>query len=173
MNDQFVIGIVGAPFGLDGSVKIKSLSGETAHLLRLTKAVLRHEGAEKILDVAESSAPSASAQNQPVVFMRFAGYSSPEEAKALSGFELIAGREDAAPLQPGEFYVEDLKGLAVIAGGAGIGAIAAIIEGGGGDLAEIQMHSGEKKLVPFRKEFFPVIDMEKRQAVLDNAWVLE
>ena len=184
MQEQFVAGIIGAPFGLHGFVKVKPLSGETEHLLRLKEAVLRLDGREKLLAIEESSAaPSA-------VLMRFAGYNSPEDAKALSGAELLVSRKDAAPLRPGEFYVEDLKGLAVLdgdvgdvgdAGNAGenavdapvIGHIAAIIEGGGGDLAEIQLNDGEKKLVPLMKQFFPDIDPQNGHIILKNLWILE
>jgi 16S rRNA processing protein RimM len=179
VQEQFVAGIIGAPFGLHGFVKVKPLSGETEHLLRLKEAALRLDGGEKLFTIEESSAAV------PAVLMRFAGYNSPEDAKALSGAELLVSREDAAPLRPGEYYVEDLKGLAVLDGDVGdaagenaserqvIGRIAAIIEGGGGDLAEIQLNDGEKKLVPLRKQFFPDIDPQNGHIILKNLWILE
>jgi 16S rRNA processing protein RimM len=169
MTEQFIAGIVGAPFGLKGFVKVKPLSGEIDHLLRLKTATLRHEGKEQSLAIEEIAAIP------PAVAIHFAGYSTPEAAKALHGAQLIVGRKDAAPLQDGEFYVEDLKGLAVIAGEGGqvLGHIINIIEGGGGDLAEIRLHSGEVKLVPFRKEFFAAVDLAKKQVTLQNLWVLE
>ena len=45
MTEQFVAGIVGTPFGLKGFVKVKPLSGEIEHLLKLTAATLRRDGA--------------------------------------------------------------------------------------------------------------------------------
>ena len=171
MTEQFIAGIVGAPFGLKGFVKVKPLSGEIDHLLKLKTATLRRDGKEQSLAIEEV------APIPPAVAIRFAGFHSPEAAKALRGAELLVNREDAAPLQSGEFYVEDLKGLAVFAdesdSGRIVGHIVNIIEGGGGDLAEIRLHSGEVKLVPFRKEFFAVIDLAKKQATLQNLWVLE
>jgi len=173
-RDSFIAGIVGAPFGLEGFVKVKPLSGEIEHLLKLKTAVLRQGGKERVLAV-EESAPSL-----PALVMRFEGFHSPEEAKALAGAELIVSREEAAALKPGEFYVEDLKGLAVLAppkeadeNGKILGHINAIIEGGGGDLAEITLNSGQRKLVPFRKEFFSGIDPENRRITLNNLWILE
>jgi 16S rRNA processing protein RimM len=106
--------------------------------------------------------------------MRFAGIDSPEAAKTLGGAQLLVGREQASPLHAGEFYVEDLKGLAVTApDGEIIGRITDIIEGGGGELAEIRLNNGELKLVPFRREFFPEIAPEKGMAALQNVWILE
>jgi 16S rRNA processing protein RimM len=166
---RFTAGIIGAPFGLEGFVKVKPLSGEIEHLLRLKSAALRQDGKERVLAIEES------APNAPNVVMRFAGFNSPEAARALGGAELIVSREEAAALKPGEFYVEDLKGLAVIAEPSAqiLGHINAIIEGGGGDLAEITLNNGNPKLVPFRKEFFTCIDLEKRQVTLNNLWILE
>jgi len=169
-REKFIAGIVGAPFGLEGFVKVKPLSGEIEHLLKLKSATLRKDGKERVLAV-EESAPSL-----PALVMRFAGFNSPEEAKALAGAELIVSREEAASLKPGEFYVEDLKGLEVLASGENpqvLGHIHAIIEGGGGDLAEITLTDGKRKLVPFRKEFFSGIDLENRRVILDNLWILE
>ena len=171
---EFIAGIVGAPFGLEGFVKVKPLSGEIEHLLRLKSAVLRQDGKERVLAIEES------APNIPVVVMRFAGFNSPEAAKALAGAELIVSREDAAALKPDEFYVEDLKGLAVLAPAAEaappsevLGHINAVIEGGGGDLIEIRLTDGTLKLVPFRKEFFSSLDLENRRLTLNNLWILE
>jgi 16S rRNA processing protein RimM len=66
-----------------------------------------------------------------------------------------------------------LKGLQVISvTGEAIGRITDIIEGGGGELAEIQLVQ-EKKLVPLNKEFFKEISPEKGRAVLQNLWILE
>jgi 16S rRNA processing protein RimM len=174
-NPFFTAGIVGAPFGLEGFVKVKPLSGEIEHLLKLKSATLRQSGKERVLAV-EDCRPSL-----PMVVMRFAGFNNPEAAKALAGAELIVSREEAAALKPGEFYVEDLIGLAVLAppqAEAGedrqiLGHINAIIEGGGGDLAEITLTSGKLKLVPFLKVFFSGIDLENRRITLNNLWILE
>jgi 16S rRNA processing protein RimM len=168
VTEKFIIGLAGAPFGIKGFVKIHPLSGETEHLLKLQSVVISKDGKEQTLQI-EESAPSL-----PDVIMRFAGINSPEAAKTLNGAQLIAGREQAAPLKKGEFYIEDLKGLPVtVENGDIIGNIADIIEGGGGELAEIKLSNGEKRLIPFRKEFFPEINPEKGRVVLQNLWILE
>ena len=172
MIDRFVAGLVGAPFGLKGFVKVKPLSGEIAHLLKLQSAVLRQKGREKTVAIEECS-PALSQ-----VVMKFAGIGSPEAAKVLSGAELLVCREDASPLGPGEFYVEDLKGLAVAAAGSGesdeiLGHVTGIVEGGGGDLVEIRLSTGEFKFVPFRKEFFVPVKPETGRLILLERWILE
>jgi 16S rRNA processing protein RimM len=168
VTNRFTAGMVGAPFGLKGFVKVRSFSGEIEHLLTLTRVTLRLGGAERIVAI-EASAPAL-----PNMVMKFAGIDSPEAAKALRGAELIVRREEASPLGPGEFYVEDLRGLEVAdEGGKTLGHIAGFVEGGGGDLAEIRLSTGELKLVPFRKEFFAPIEPETGRLVLRERWILE
>ena len=168
MTEKFIIALVGSPFGVKGFVKVRPCSGEIDHLLKLQSVIVSKDGKERLFQIEESSpAPSS-------VLMRFAGIETPEAAKTLSGAQLIAGREQAAPLGDGEFYIEDLKGLAVIAeNGDAIGHITDIIEGGGGELAEIELLNGEKRLVPFRHEFFSTIYPEKGNVTLQNLWILE
>jgi 16S rRNA processing protein RimM len=172
MTEKFIIGLIGSPFGVKGFVKIRPCSGEIDHLLKLKSVIVKKDGEERLLQIEESSCAP------PAVLMRFEGIDNPEKAKNLTGAQLIAGRDQAAPLGKGEFYIEDLKGLPVTGeDGQIIGCITDIIEGGGGDLAELQLVNGEKRLIPFRKEFFLGISLqdgpEKGKAVLQNLWILE
>jgi 16S rRNA processing protein RimM len=168
LTEKFVIAQIGAPFGLEGFVKVRPFSGEIDHLLKLRAVTVRQHGGERTLEIEESAAAP------PAVVMRFAGINSPEAAKTLGGAELIVSREQASPLQDGEFYVEDLKGLAVKGeNGEILGRLSGIVEGGGGELAEIRLLEGELKLVPFRKEFLGDINPEKGHVVLKNLWILE
>jgi 16S rRNA processing protein RimM len=161
---------VGAPFGLKGFVKVQPLSGESGHLERLNSVVLRQGTAERTWEVEET------ARNGSVLLMKFKGIDTPEAAKVLRGAELVTGRDHGAPLGRDEFYVEDLRGMAV-AGDAEdsdvLGEITDVLDTSGGSLVEIRLPSGELRLVPFRNEFLGDINLETRRAVLLNRWILE
>ena len=171
MTEKFIIGQVGAPFGIKGFVKVRPSSGEIDHLLKLQSVIIVKDGKEKLLNI-EESAPSHGGGVMSVL-MRFEGIDSPEAGKTLNGAQLLAGRDQAAPLGNGEFYIEDLKGLPVFGDNEEIGHITDIIEGGGGELAEIKLTNGEKRLIPFRKEFFIEINPAKGRVLLQNLWILE
>jgi 16S rRNA processing protein RimM len=163
--------LVGPPFGLKGFVKVKSLSGETAHLLKLKSVLLWQPGGERLWEVEESAPINTPASS---LLMKFRGIDTPEAARALRGAELITSRAHAAPLGEGEFYVEDLKGLGIFSkSGERLGEIAAILEGGGGSLVELRLPSGETRLVPFRNEFFGDIDLPGGRVILLQNWILE
>jgi 16S rRNA processing protein RimM len=168
LRTHFTLGRIGPPFGLKGFVKVKPFSGETAHFSGLKKLTLKHGDKEEIRDVAET------VSQEGTVLIRFAGIDNPEEAAHLNGAEIIAPRESAAPLKEGEYYVEDLKGLEVIdREGKALGQILDVLEGGGGDLAELKLLSGARRLAPFRKEFFGDVNVEEGKIVLLENWVLE
>jgi 16S rRNA processing protein RimM len=152
--------------------------------VQLKSVCLRQGDSNKLFTIEEimplGSSPEQQEDNSgEFLLVKFEGIDSPEAAKALAGAELIGDRSQAAPLKNGEYYIEDLKGLEVIAGvqdSSGddiLGHITNILEGGGGELAEIKLLSGEIKLIPFRKEFFGDISLEKHQAVLLEQWILE
>jgi 16S rRNA processing protein RimM len=168
VTEKFTVGTISAPFGVKGFVKIRIFSGETEHLLGLTEAVLRQNDTEKTFTVEETTPQGDS------LLMKFKGIDSPEAAKSLSGAEIVADRAHAAPLKPGEFYIEDLKGLNVTdQTGEILGTISDIIEGGSGELAELKLNTGETRLVPFRNEFFGRISLEDKRAILLEKWILE
>ena len=170
MLERFVAGVVGAPFGVKGHVKIRVHSGETSHLESLDTAVLRTGNTERSYVVEDTGgAPSS-------FVMKFRGIDSPEAAKALQGAELMVERSQAAPLEDGEHYIEDLRGLSVVLGsprGERLGELADILEGGGGQLAEVALDGGGRRLVPFRDEFFGEIDLAGGTIVLREKWILE
>ena len=189
MTETFSIAVVGSAYGLKGFVKVRSLSGETSHLEELKSVKLRKEEVEKVFSIEEILPSGANKENGNFLLVKFQGIDNPEAAAALKGAALIAGRPHAAPLKMGEYYVEDLKGLRVIAqdfqgkenppsdavspSEEVLGHIMDILEGGNGELAEIRLLSGEIKLVPFRKEFFSDISVEKGRALLLERWILE
>ena len=162
----FTLGLVGAAYGLKGFVKVKPFSGESAHFTLLEKVTLKKAEREEIREVAEVILGGNS------LLMRFTGIESPEAAASLAGAEIIALREYAAPLQEGEFCVEDLKGLEVVTvGGESLGFINDVIEGGGGNLTEVLFPSGKEQFAPFRKEFFGAPDFNRGTITLLEPWI--
>ncbi|MDR3356772.1 MAG: ribosome maturation factor RimM [Spirochaetaceae bacterium] len=171
IEERFVSAVVLAPFALGGFVKVRSLSGETEHLLRLSAAVLRGKTGERVYKIESARATGVSPQD---ILVKFKDIDTPEAAKALSGAEILLSRSEAAPLARDEFYIRDLKGLSVVdCDGRGLGELCDILEGGGGQLAELRLLSGETRLVPFRNEFFGEISLEKRKITLLSLWMLE
>jgi 16S rRNA processing protein RimM len=168
LKSQFVVGLLGSPFGLDGYIKVRSLSGETAHIARLRRVLLRRDGRERFFDVEGVDKKGES------LVIKLKGIDSPAAVRSLIGAEIVTGRENAAPLGPDEYYIGDLHGIAVVSqDGEVLGQVADVLEGGGGELVEVRLPSGELHLVPFRKEFFGEVSPEQGRAVFLCRWILE
>jgi 16S rRNA processing protein RimM len=167
MVEKFVVGVVRAPFGVKGFVKVQSYSGEIDHLVDLEKVLMIKNGVEKYFVVEETGGSASS------FVMKFEGVETPEAAKLLTGWELLVSRDAAAPLETDEYYIEDLKGLAVMLDDEKIGVIKDVLDGAASQLVEIALVSGESRLVPFKNEYFGPVDLQTRTAVLIDGWILE
>ncbi|MDR2864111.1 MAG: ribosome maturation factor RimM [Spirochaetaceae bacterium] len=182
--EQLVTAIVGQPFGVEGFLRLVSLSGENAHLVKLSAVLLREPSLGKKSE--KKYVIEQCKQNGAVLLVKFKGIETPEAAKQLCGSEVLVERSNAANLGAGEFYIEDLKGIRLVDEGGLVRAeICDIVEGGGALLAEIRLLSSdggagkipavqaEKRFIPFRNEFIGEISLEKNTAILLNSWILE
>jgi 16S rRNA processing protein RimM len=165
--DELALGRLGAPHGIDGRIKLVSFSGETDHLLSLTEATLKGGGRTLRVSI-ESVVPNGAG-----VLLAIAGYDSPETVRSLSGMELWAPRDKAAPLEDDQYYYADLVGCALVSGDRIVATVIAVCDSGGGDLLEAQKPDGVSSYVPFRKEFVGRVDIAARRIELVAPWILE
>ena len=164
--DQIAIGRVRSSFGLDGSFKVQSYSGETEHFLTLRSIELSKEG--KIRHAIVESVRVIG--NSPLV--KISGVDTPEAAKLLAGWDITVDRTFAAALAAGEYYQSDLVGLSVLANGVAVGTVASVYDGPQSVLLEVQTENGSR-LLPFMDRFVGDIDVEARTIELWELWFLE
>ncbi len=176
--DLLVTGFIRSSHGLDGFVKAESVSGEVAHFADLEEVYLRPRGAEgpgKRYGIEAVEGSSA------LLLLKFRGIDSPEEAKALSGLEILVPPDKACPLNEDEWYVDDLCQCYLVYEGNPIGRITNVLEGGAGDLLEVtlsegsdpEVSGGKTRLVPMRSEFIGNVDIEAKTVELMHRWILE
>ncbi len=166
-QDLLAIGRLGSPHGVQGFLRVQSYSGETAHFADLREVLLAREGERRGARVEESRVSG------PDVLLRLSGCSSPEDARAWTGWEILVPRSRAAPLGPGEYYIADLAGCDLVFAGVSVGTVEAVLEGGEAPLLEIRRPAGRAALVPFRKEFIGGVDTAGRRIELLVDWILE
>ena len=184
-GNLLVTGIVCSSHGVDGFVKIVSVSGETAHFRCFDTVFLKMRKTE---DVLKSYTIEVIQGSGRYVLIKFRGVDTPEQAKLLAGAELLVPRDMACPLGKGEFYISDLCQCSLVYKGALVGCITGVLEGGSDDLlevvltedscsgstGEIRKRAGTKTcLVPFRKEFVGKVDIAARTVELMHRWVLD
>jgi len=164
--EMIAIGKVRTSHGVHGFVKIVSYSGETDHFFDLKKILLKSDKLEKEYKIEEMKPMGGS------VIIKFDGIDNPEKAKTLSGLEIWVPRESASSLSEGEYYHADLIQCKIQFEDEVIGHVKSLLEGGGGELFEVLMTSGDTVLIPFRDEFIGNISIEKKLIELKSRWIL-
>jgi len=154
---EIIIGKIGAPRGLDGTLKIIPLTDFDGRFDGLEKISV----GGKIFDVEEVKHIGGQ------IFIKFAGVDSREVAKTLTNKFLTVDRADAAPLADGEFYIFDIIGCAVFSGDKKLGTVTNILKTGSNDVFEIDGNI----LIPALKSVVESIDIAaKKILVKENAY---
>jgi 16S rRNA processing protein RimM len=164
--ERLAIGVVHAAHGTAGEVRVRSFSGETDHLLRLGEVALRRGDSERQIRI-EACRPAP-----PGVLVKFAGIDDREAARALTGWELWVGRQDAAPLAAGEYYAVDLCRCGVYLGAERVGTVVGVCETGHAQLLEVVAADGRTVMVPFTDHFVGEVDVAGGRVELRDGEVM-
>ena len=146
---EIIVGKVGAPRGLDGTVRI----------IPLTDFDGRFDALEKISVGGKIFTIEAVKHIGEQLFIKFTGVDSREVAKTLTNKFLTVDRADAAPLADGEFYTFDIIGCEVFDGDKKIGTVTNVLKTGSNDVLEID----GKTLIPALKSVVRSIDIAAKK----------
>jgi len=155
-----MVGVVTAAHGITGEVKVKSFTA--------VPGSLGVYGPLQTDDGRQFAVSALRPAGADLVILRLSGVGSRDEAEALKGTKLFVPREALPAPAPGEFYHDDLIGLdARSPGGDTLGRITSVMNFGAGDILEITSEDGATELVPFSDRHVPVVDFEKRVAIIE------
>ena len=150
--------------GVDGALKIRSLSGETRHLRRLRQLTLVNGGTTQRFKV-ESARTAGS-----LLIAKLAGLDSREDAKGYAGWEVRVDRGNAARLGKGEYYLADLCRCRIVKDGRPAGKVKSVLEGSGRSFLEVERTNGENVLIPFEEPFVGRVDVSENSIELAADW---
>ena len=157
LSDPVVIGVVVAPHGVRGTLRVRAL-GPGRHL---------REGTEPV--VAGMRRRISAARQTPKGFLLdLEGVESRADAKPLGGEQLLLDREELDAPEEGEFYVADLVGLAAVNdAGEVVGTVADTFETAAHEILVVREVKDEQVLyLPFTLEHVPQVDLESGQIVV-------
>jgi 16S rRNA processing protein RimM len=157
-----LMGVFGAPQGVRGEIRVKSLTGEPSAIGAY--GPLTNKGRTRMF-AFESLRPL----RDDLLVARVTGILSREAAEAFKGVEIFARRDQLPAPDEDEFYYEDLVGLeAVDAAGGPIGRVVSLMNHGAGDVLGIApADGGETLLLPFTKSVAPRIDFAAGRIVIE------
>lgn len=160
-GNKVVMGVIGAPHGVRGQVRVKSF---TAEPLAIGDYGPLHDANGNAYEVADAR------RAKTVVVVTFTSVKSREAAEKLNGVELFINR-DRLPddaLEGDEFYIADLVGLDTVdESGAISGRVVAVHNFGADDMIEVRLKAnGRTDMFAFTRAIVPEIDVEAGRLTL-------
>lgn len=160
-GEQVLMGVIGAPHGVRGQVRVKSF---TADPLAIGDYGPLQDADGTIFEVVDARPAKT------VVVVTFKAVKSREAAEKLNGVELFVAR-DRLPddaLEDDEFYIADLVGLDTVdENGAISGRVIAVYNFGADDMIEVRFKAnGRTDMFAFTHAIVPAIDFEAGRLTL-------
>lgn len=147
-----VVGKFGAPHGVKGYVRLFSYTENPQHIFSYPLRCPALAGDVKI--ERQGSVKGG-------FIAKVSGVESREGAQLLNGAEIFTQRSALPAAQEGDWYIDDLVGLAVKNHlGDVIGHVAAIHNFGAGDIIELQSGGASSIMYPFTDDFIDDVSIE-------------
>lgn len=155
MTELLHAGRVGRPHGLDGSFHVIEPAPQ---MLTIGAEIWVGDRATEVLRRAGTDA-------RPILRVGLA--SDREAVEALRGEQLRAPRDNAPPLDEGEYWAEDLVGCTVLAGTREVGTVQRLLTYPSCELLELDGGT----LIPLVQDAIVVIDAEARRIEVDGRFL--
>lgn len=153
------IGMITSPVGIRGEVKVKSYAEDPSRFRKIKEIGLRMDGKDAGDYTIEHVRSSGG-----MVVIKLAGVDDRNAAELLRKAEVFMDRADLEPLGPGEHYVRDLIGMAVVddESGEAVGKLKDVLTDRPQDIYVIKADDGSEFMLPAVPEFVRGIDDDLR-----------
>ena len=177
MKEQFLrIGVITQPHGIKGEVKVFPTTDSPERFREVKNVILRTEKGDRETEICGVKFY----KNMAIV--HFSCFENPEDAAKYRQADVMIRREDAQPLEEGEYYIADLLGCRVFAEkeslsnvspDAGIeitedgciGTLKDVLQTGANDVYVVK--NGKKELlIPVIKDCIKNVDIEKGEILV-------
>ncbi|MGC8778750.1 MAG: ribosome maturation factor RimM [Candidatus Caldatribacteriaceae bacterium] len=155
--DFVFVGKIVASFGLQGWVKVLSLSDSPSRFFSGASLWMGKPEGEWREVLVKEVIPQGK-----VLLVHLESISSRQEAEALRGFFLAIRRESLPPLPEGRFYHFELLGLLVREGQKARGRVTSVIEGPSYDYLTVEGEGGREFLLPFLRVYVREINLKEK-----------
>ncbi|MFH1134457.1 MAG: ribosome maturation factor RimM [Pseudomonadota bacterium] len=161
-GDFVVLGRLARPHGVHGEIKVRLFVESLDAFGQLRKIYLRQGNREKrAVEVEEVRF------HQDSILLKIRGVSSREQARELTGTEVLIERDLLPELSEDEYYWTDLIGLLVFdRAGKKLGPVVNMLATGADDLLVLEI-DGREVFIPFRNEMVIEVDPAGGKIIVD------
>ena len=158
MEQLLKVGVITQTHGVRGEVKVFPTTDDAARFKKL-KHVMLDTGKETLpLEIQGVKF------FKQFVILKFKGIDNINDIERYKRCPLLIERENAVPLEEGEYFIADMIGMKVITDeGENFGILKDVMETGANDVYVIEHPSEGEVLVPAIKECILDVDIENRQ----------
>ncbi|HVT07719.1 MAG TPA: ribosome maturation factor RimM [Polyangia bacterium] len=159
--DTLPIGVLGRPHGVAGEIFLRPYDHGGDAVEELTEILVGRDGRWGTRRLI------AWRRVNEGYLVRLDGVKDREAAAALTLSEVRASRAALPPLEPGEFYVEDVPGLAVEdESGRSLGTVQGTFWSGAHDIATVVAPDGTERLIPLVPAHVVSVDVPGRKMLV-------
>jgi 16S rRNA processing protein RimM len=156
-SERFDVGLIGAPHGVCGEVRVKVLSDVPGRIKYLKEAFLISKDRRTERSVRVRTRPGKGGW-----LVAIEGIRDREAAAALNGCYLSISRQQAGPLPQGRFFVRDLIGLEVRDERLGsVGFLKDVLKDSVQDIYVVRRDGGKDFLFPAVPQFLKKISLSE------------
>lgn len=161
MEKYLRIGVITRPHGVHGEVKVYPTTDYPERFEEVTDVIINSPSGQ-IRTTVEGVK-----YFKNLAIVKFQCFHNPEEIQGLAGSDIMISRDQAQPLEEGEYYIADLIGCKVISSdtsecfpGQELGIVKDVLQTGANDVYVVQSPSGEELLFPVIPDCILHVDIE-------------
>lgn len=156
MEDLLRVGVIANTHGIRGEVKVFPTTDEKERFKDLKKVILDMGKEQKVLEIQSVRF------FKNLVILKFKGIDNINDIEIYKGKDLLVTREDAVPLEEGEYFIADLLDLDVYSDeDEKIGVLYDVMQTGANDVYVVKTEEGKEILLPAIDECILDIDLEE------------
>ena len=156
MEDLLRVGVIANTHGIRGEVKVFPTTDEKERFKDLKKVILDMGKEQKVLEIQSVRF------FKNLVILKFKGIDNINDIEMYKGKDLLVTREDAVPLEEGEYFIADLLDLDVYSDeDEKIGVLYDVMHTGANDVYVVKTEEGKEILLPAIDECILDIDLEE------------
>lgn len=159
-SEYFRIGVLTNTHGIKGEFKVYPTTEDMHRYDYLKNVFIENKAGKKYFEVESVK------YFKNMVILKLSGIDDIDEALKYKGLDLYVSREDAIPLEEGEYYVSDLIGLKVMTdNGDELGEVKDILQTGANDVYVVKTPEKEV-LLPSIPECILKVDLDNETVLV-------
>lgn len=160
-EELYLIGQIGAPFGLQGQVKLRAVTDHADYIEQHVRQL--YIGAQytpyALVDLFE--------HKPGLLVLTLEGITSREQAERMRHMEVFIHQRDVAPLSPGEYFLHQLYHLRVeTTEGKELGQVREVLETGANDVLVVASADQREILIPMIRDVVQELDIAGGRVVV-------